>query len=283
MGGEGASGAQELLSAWSWGASPSWCGCVHQPRSCLSPCYLDLMEVSSHSHDQLTLFLAPLPSPEDEGWDTQFNSSSHGLIFLITSPHPRAHPELPQENKRYSYCSYHLVIYKEFQEPCVRNQGHRPVRVFIIISLGTCWRMHLSWVTRYYTVIRNKTHMKQHGQTFNIILNQKVSALAGVARWIEYQSVNKRAAGLNPSQGTCLGCRPGPQQGVCRRQPHIDVSLFLPSPLSKYKKIFFKKRQLLPLSFPLFSFFFSYLFDITKITYLNQNSQFMTAATQQLP
>ena len=33
-----------------------------------------------------------------------------------------------------------------------------------------------------------------------------------------------------PSQGTCLGCGPGPQLGARESQPHIDVSLplFLP-------------------------------------------------------
>ena len=28
-----------------------------------------------------------------------------------------------------------------------------------------------------------------------------------------------------PSQGTRLGCGPGPQQQACEKQPHIDVSL----------------------------------------------------------
>ena len=35
--------------------------------------------------------------------------------------------------------------------------------------------------------------------------------LAGVAQWIEHQSVNQRVSRLIPSQGTCLGCGPGPQ------------------------------------------------------------------------
>ena len=42
-------------------------------------------------------------------------------------------------------------------------------------------------------------------------------ALAGVAQWIEFQPVNQRVAGSIPSQGTRLGCRPGPQLGVCER------------------------------------------------------------------
>ena len=62
-------------------------------------------------------------------------------------------------------------------------------------------------------------------------------ALTGVTQWIECEPANQRITSSNPSQGTCLGCRPGPQQGACKRQPHIDVSLPLsfPSPLSKTK------------------------------------------------
>ena len=36
-------------------------------------------------------------------------------------------------------------------------------------------------------------------------------ALDGVAQWIEHWPVNLRVAGSIPSQGTCLGCRSGPQ------------------------------------------------------------------------
>ena len=34
---------------------------------------------------------------------------------------------------------------------------------------------------------------------------------AGVARWIEHWPVNQRVSGSIPSQGKCLGYRPGPQ------------------------------------------------------------------------
>ena len=63
------------------------------------------------------------------------------------------------------------------------------------------------------------------------------AALVGVAQWIERQPANQRVTGSIPSQGTCLGCGPGPQWGVHERQPHIDVSLSFsfPSPLSKNK------------------------------------------------
>ena len=41
-------------------------------------------------------------------------------------------------------------------------------------------------------------------------LKKKNEALAGVAQWIDCWPVNQRVAGLISSQGTCLGCRPGP-------------------------------------------------------------------------
>ena len=41
----------------------------------------------------------------------------------------------------------------------------------------------------------------------------KDPALAHVAQCIEGWPVNRKVAGSIPSQGTCLGCRPGPQGG----------------------------------------------------------------------
>ena len=78
---------------------------------------------------------------------------------------------------------------------------------------------------------------------------KRLSALAGVAQWIE----NLRVAGSIPSQGTCLGCQPGPQLGAYNRYP-TDVSIAhccffsffsLLSPLSRNKisKIFKKKNK----------------------------------------
>ena len=60
-----------------------------------------------------------------------------------------------------------------------------------------------------------------------------VCTLAGVAQWFEHQPANQRVTSLIPSQGTGLGCGPGPQQGTHERQLHIEVSLLLflpPSP-----------------------------------------------------
>ena len=56
-------------------------------------------------------------------------------------------------------------------------------------------------------------------------LKIQISALAGVAQWIEHQTAKQKVTSSIPSQGTCLGCRPGPQYEVLEGQPHIDVSL----------------------------------------------------------
>ena len=69
----------------------------------------------------------------------------------------------------------------------------------------------------------NLSLVKEHKLTFLFIKKSQV-ALAGVAQWIEHRPVNREAAGLIPSQGTLLGCGPGPLLGLCERQP-IDVSL----------------------------------------------------------
>ena len=47
-----------------------------------------------------------------------------------------------------------------------------------------------------------------------------------MAQWIEYGPLNQKDADLILFQGTCLGCRPGPKLGACKRQ-QIDVSLAL--------------------------------------------------------
>ena len=47
--------------------------------------------------------------------------------------------------------------------------------------------------------------------------------MLSVAQWIGCWPVDQKVAGCIPSQGTCLGCGPGPQVGVYERQL-IDVS-----------------------------------------------------------
>ena len=48
---------------------------------------------------------------------------------------------------------------------------------------------------------------------FNLpfLQSERVMNLGGVAQWIQHQPVNQSVTGLIPSQGTCLGYRPGPQ------------------------------------------------------------------------
>ena len=68
-------------------------------------------------------------------------------------------------------------------------------------------------------------------------LNEMIPAMAGVAQWFEHWPVNQKVASLIPGQGTCGGCRPGSQLGVCERQPiYVSLPLFLPSPLSEINK-----------------------------------------------
>ena len=65
-------------------------------------------------------------------------------------------------------------------------------------------------------------------------------ALTGVAQWIEHcWPVNQKVSGLISSEGTCLGCGPGPWVGPCKRQP-TDVSLV--------HRCFFPLSPSLPLS-----------------------------------
>ena len=78
-------------------------------------------------------------------------------------------------------------------------------------------------------------------------VKESKGALVGVAQWIGHQTVKQRITSLIPSQGTCLGCGPGPQWGAHERRPHIKVSLpfFLPPfpPIKINKYILTKERK----------------------------------------
>ena len=63
-----------------------------------------------------------------------------------------------------------------------------------------------------------------------------LQALDGVAQWTEHQTANQRVASSIPTQGTCLGCRPGPHWEMHKRQQHTDIfSLSTSFPISKTK------------------------------------------------
>ena len=72
---------------------------------------------------------------------------------------------------------------------------------------------------------------------------------AGVAQWVEHGPANQRVSSSIPSQGTCLGCGPGPWLRACERQP-VNVSLTrqcfspsLPIPLKINLKILKNKQR----------------------------------------
>ena len=49
--------------------------------------------------------------------------------------------------------------------------------------------------------------------SFSTFKTKMISALAGVAQWIEHWPVSQKVTGSIPCQGTCLGCRPVPIWG----------------------------------------------------------------------
>ena len=49
--------------------------------------------------------------------------------------------------------------------------------------------------------------VRQQKATLKVLL----AALAGVAQWMELPACDPKGHWFIPSQGTCLGCRPGPQ------------------------------------------------------------------------
>ena len=93
---------------------------------------------------------------------------------------------------------------------------------------------------KYIYFFFSNTHKDQREKENPLILKDseyegKYFALAGVAQWIECWPVNERVIGSIPSQGTGLGCRPGPQLGARKRQLHIDIPLLLfLSPLTSF-------------------------------------------------
>ena len=62
-------------------------------------------------------------------------------------------------------------------------------------------------VTQIMSLLAQNSPMVSHCTQYK----NQASALAGVAQWIECQPANQRVAISIPSQGTCLGSKPGPQ------------------------------------------------------------------------
>ena len=68
----------------------------------------------------------------------------------------------------------------------------------------------------------------------SFIKKKEKQAVAGVGYWVECQPVNQKITSLIPGQGTCLGCRPGPQLGCLWEATSwcFSPSLSLSLPLS---------------------------------------------------
>ena len=78
---------------------------------------------------------------------------------------------------------------------------------------------------QYLVSVTVTWNLNERKRTMAFIAFRRVgSALAGVAQWFECWPAKQEVASLIPRQGTCLGCRPGPQLEACERQPHIDRS-----------------------------------------------------------
>ena len=91
-----------------------------------------------------------------------------------------------------------------------------------------------------------------------------------MAQLIGRHPVNRKVAYLITGQGTCLGCRFGPQLGASQRQTidvsHIDVSLSLPpSPSLKSQKL--KLKFTLELALSPLNFFYILLTNVTLNRY----------------
>ena len=150
--------------------------------------------------------------------------------------------------KQLSY--YRLVLYLTCEINFQRLIQLSHVRNFLLYIFSIYWYVYMfAYETFNSYICNNKFVIIQFNTTFASLmtcstrrilvkLNFQILALAGVAQWIECQTVNQRVAGFILIQGTCLGFRPGPLVkggGAFKRQTYIDVSLPLSllSPLSK--------------------------------------------------
>ena len=86
-------------------------------------------------------------------------------------------------------------------------------------ELGTGDVQHLDQGGGHLGVYVGENPLSSHLRSVHLTvlyLSKKFSkawrpALLDMAQWIERWPANYKVASLTPSQGTCLGCRPGPQ------------------------------------------------------------------------
>ena len=121
------------------------------------------------------------------------------------------------------------------KETCRKASQSQPVSSHSYCRLS---RDHPQSVVIQNDFKHQDTKMNENGPR-----NQKCQGvLAGVAQWTEHQPGNQRVTSSIPSQGTCLGCRPCPQQG-CMRGNHTLKVLSLSPSLPLYKILKKKKSH----------------------------------------
>ena len=93
----------------------------------------------------------------------------------------------------------------------------------------------LTLLTNYNTGRHSQQKKKKREKTETHSLKNKKSGPGWCTSVSWTQAGNQRVASSIPSQGTCLGCGPGPWLVAHGGQPRVDVSLpfSFPSPLSK--------------------------------------------------
>ena len=95
----------------------------------------------------------------------------------------------------------------------------------------------LYWSRRLWTDLIILAYPCPNSNIFKCTIKKYDFALAGMAQWIECQSVNWGVTGSIPSQGTCLDYGPGPQQ--------VNTFMFFSLPCLLSKNKWLKKKMYL--------------------------------------
>ena len=113
-----------------------------------TPYYWDFMEASSHRYAQSLTVSSLSPLSGGQGIGLKIQTSNQGLVFLVTSPHPGDHPELPHQNRQCSQFSYHLGNYKGFKSSM---PGTRMNSKYIFLIVNYKNMLHFSLFLCLYT------------------------------------------------------------------------------------------------------------------------------------
>ena len=111
-----------------------------------------------------------------------------------------------------------------------KNYNVYIINYYISVIRATCIN-----IVKYQKCMRKR----KSDNTYSMIKKKKNKVQPGWCSSVDWvQVVNQRVASSIPSQGTCLGCRPGPQWGHIRgnHTPRfLSLSFSLSSSLSKNK------------------------------------------------